>query len=298
VGIEHRNGRTYLYRSRRVGRHVRREYVASGFAATLADKWEQIERDRRDFAAWERATRIRRADEALAAGEEFDRLAALVYRAAMYLTGHTLHKRSEWRRTRGVQPMATIHDLGETPRTANADHGAPGAVDAGPRTVLDAAGRNEQPALAAARELMKNRKQVDALGYAALTARASLVSLAAAKDSNVAAALVAQCEQQTRELLAESGPEPSLAERMAAARVVNNWLTVHTLEALAATNAAASGPAGALDRRLTQAEKRLHASLKSLAVLRRLRKPVVVTQANIAKGGPMVVNNGTGEGEL
>ncbi len=46
-----------------------------------------------------------------------------------------------------------------------------------------------------------------------------------------------------------------------------------------------------LDKRLTLAENRLHASLKSLAVLRRLRKPTVVKQVNIAKG-PMVVNNG------
>jgi hypothetical protein len=44
------------------------------------------------------------------------------------------------------------------------------------------------------------------------------------------------------------------------------------------------------DRRLSQAERRLHASLKSLATLRPLRQPVV-NQINVA-GRPMHVVNG------
>ena len=40
----------------------------------------------------------------------------------------------------------------------------------------------------------------------------------------------------------------------------------------------------AIDKQLTRAERRLHASLKSLAILRRLRRPVVVAQLNVASG--------------
>lgn len=292
MGFEHRNGRVYYYRSRRVGRRVRREYVAAGEAAEMVATWDEMDRDRRDSAAWERAATLRQADEVLIAGAGFDHLAERVFRAAMHLTGHALHKRSEWRRTRGVRPMATVHDLGAPPRnpTAHAE------LDAPTRAALAAAGPGAAATLAAVREMLQNPKQADALGSAALTARAALIGLLATKDAHVATVLAQQCDRQTQELLADSGPEPSLAEWMAAARVVNNWLTVHALEAVAASNAIASSSAGALDRRLTQAERRLHASLRSLAVLRRLRQPVTMTQVNIAKRGPLVVNNGTPEG--
>jgi hypothetical protein len=46
----------------------------------------------------------------------------------------------------------------------------------------------------------------------------------------------------------------------------------------------------AIDKRVTQAEKRLHAALKSLAVLRRLHRPLPVAQVNVANG-PMQVDN-------
>lgn len=287
MSLEHRNGRVYYYRSRRVNGRVRREYAGAAEAALMYAKWDQIDRDRRDFEAWERATHRRRTDEALDAGARFDRLAERVFRAAMFLTGHCQHKRGEWRRARGVTPMATANDLGARPQNPTAG----GEPDPATLAAVEAAGAGGRAALVAVRQLFKNPKQVETLGYAAMSARAALLGLVGGRDELVVAALVEQCDRQTRELLADSGPEPSAAEWMAAARVVNNWLAVHALEATAALRSSAS-----LDQRLTQAERRLHASLKSLAVLRRLRQPVAVTQVNIAKGGPLVVNNGTGEG--
>src|SRR4051812_13133138 len=116
MGLEHRNGRIYYYRSRRVGGKAQREYVAAGFAATLIARRDEMDRDKRNFAAWERAEIRRRADEILAAGEEADRMADRVFRSVMHLTGHALHNRDEWRRTRGVPPMATIQETGAAPR--------------------------------------------------------------------------------------------------------------------------------------------------------------------------------------
>ncbi|MBP3955041.1 hypothetical protein J8F10_07065 [Gemmata sp. G18] len=296
MGLEHRNGRTYFYRSRRVGELVRREYVGSGYVAALSARWDEIERDRRGFAAWQEAERGREADEILATGAAFDRLADRVFRAVMHLTGHTLHKRSSWRRTRGVRAVATIQEMGAAPVTGATTRSKCEPLDTETQALIEQSGPSGPVAYGAVQALMQNPKQVEALGFTALTARVTLIGVLAKKDPGIAAVLAAQCEHQTRTLLADSGPDPSLAEWMAAARVVNNWLTVHNLEALATEPPAGGATAGALDRRLTQAEKRLHASLKSLAVLRRLRKPIAVTQVNIAKGGPLVVNNGTTEG--
>jgi hypothetical protein len=75
---------------------------------------------------------------------------------------------------------------------------------------------------------------------------------------------------------------------MAATRAAHNWLAVHILECMAAMRQPASPEAVAIERRVTQAERRLHLALKSLAVLRRLRKPA-------AKGGPKGVSTGEPE---
>lgn len=72
MGLEHRDGRVYYYRSRRVGGRVRREYVGAGEAAVMFARWDKLDRDRRDFDAWEKAERRREADEVLAAGAEAD----------------------------------------------------------------------------------------------------------------------------------------------------------------------------------------------------------------------------------
>lgn len=274
---------------------MRREYVAAGEAASLFAKQDKHDRAAVAVATQTRAVLVCHADEILNAGADFDRLADGLFRAVMSLAGYALHKRSEWRRIRGVQPMATVRDLGTTPRNPTANHAAPAKLDAPTRAALEAAGPGGAAALAVACEVLRNPKQAEALGYAALTARITLVNMLGLKDTQIAATLARQCETQMAQLLADSGPEPSLAEWMAAARVVNNWLTVHAIEATAASNVIAGGSAGALERRLTQAERRLHASLKSLAVLRRLRQPATMTQVNIAKRGPLVVNNGTPE---
>lgn len=46
MGLEHRNGRVYFYRSRRVGKLVRREYVAGGHLAALIARHEAVRAER------------------------------------------------------------------------------------------------------------------------------------------------------------------------------------------------------------------------------------------------------------
>jgi hypothetical protein len=85
------------------------------------------------------------------------------------------------------------------------------------------------------------------------------------------------------------GPEPTFAERLTITRAAHNWLAVHILECLMNQYELWGARAAALDKSLGRAERRLHASLQALAMLRRLRRPVV-KQVNVANG-PMLVNN-------
>ena len=249
MGIELRKGRYYWYDRKRVNGRMRCDYrgAVPAEAVALFRLQAEVDFETRVLARFKIEQRAKWADDVLAAGEEFNRLAEGVFRNAMQSTGHTLHKRSEWRRTRGVSAMEKTQAI----------------------------------ALA---------QKDPEWGNAARHALAGFLLLAAPKDDVLSDALVSEHRRYIAGLLAESS-EPTMAERMAATRAAHNWLAVHILECKAALQPPTGPNALMLDKRVTLAEKRLHASLKSLAVLRRLRKPTVVKQVNIAKG-PMVVNNG------
>ena len=108
MGIELRKGRYYWYDRKRVDGRVRCDY----FGAVPAQGVElfrlqaEVDFEKRVLARHKIEQLAKWADDVLAAGEEFNRLADGVFREVMHLTGHTLHKRSEWRRTRGVNAMA------------------------------------------------------------------------------------------------------------------------------------------------------------------------------------------------
>ena len=132
-------------------------------------------------------------------------------------------------------------------------------------------------------------KRAELAGVAEIAA-AALVVMATGIGKSTSDGMISKYWEYIAKLLAD-GPEPTFAERMAATRAAHNWLAVHILECEMALQTPTGANALILDKRVTLAEKRLHASLKSLAVLRRLRKPAVVKQVNVSNG-PMVVNNG------
>ena len=132
-------------------------------------------------------------------------------------------------------------------------------------------------------------KRAELAGVAEIAA-AALMVMATGIDKSTSDGMIVKYWEYIAKLLAD-GPEPTFAERMAATRAAHNWLAVHILECEMALQTPTGANALILDKRVTLAEKRLHASLKSLAVLRRLRKPAVGKQVNVSNG-PMVVNNG------
>jgi hypothetical protein len=97
----------YYTRSRKVGGRVVREYFGTGDMANVAAQMDTFERERRET---ERAARLAERSEldALDAPvKEMDRMADMLARAALVLSGFRQHHRSEWRKQRGKSQSAT-----------------------------------------------------------------------------------------------------------------------------------------------------------------------------------------------
>ena len=249
MGIELRKGRYYWYDRKRVNGRVRCDYYGAVPAqgVQLFRLQAEVDFEKRVLARHKIEQRAKWADDVLAAGEEFNRLADGLFREIMQLAGYKLHKRSEWRRTRGASAMEKSEAIAQVER---------------------------EPPCAGVAEM----------------AASVLILRAIELDKSISDGVHKNYWEYIDKLLAD-GPVPSFAERMAATRASHNWLSVHILECKVALQTQAGFNPMMLDKRLTLAEKRLHASLKSLAVLRRLRKPAAQKQVNFANG-PMVVNNG------
>ena len=267
MGVERRGNRLYLYRRERINGRLRGVYLCrlcpltEGFYRAI-EELKRLERQRREFEVeclgyW--------ADHVLEAGEEFDRLADRVFRAVMYLTGHGLHKRSEWRRTHGVTPMASVNEL--FPRTGKPKPAmiVPVGNNAEVQKLFDRAAAGDLSVLPAIKTLFADPKlhYRESIGAVESWARMALVRAVAGDDVAVAEAVGDKLNEYRKKLLEESGPNPPFAERMAAMRAAHNWFTVSILEMELAAQDAGSRSADAISRQLSRAERRLQASLKA-----------------------------------
>jgi hypothetical protein len=101
MGIVERNGRSYYYRSKRVGGRVVSEYVGSGPLVPLAAQLDLATRHRATMSRIDERTRIEEAEKADREQEAaFDR-AEDVFRSLMVAAGFNQHARGDWRRSRG-----------------------------------------------------------------------------------------------------------------------------------------------------------------------------------------------------
>lgn len=292
MGIERRKNRLYEYRHRRVNGRAVKEYVGpvdESMAAVLRQDAEDA-RQRREIHRRRTNMAGELAVAVLDAAEELDQLADDVYRTVLRLLGYELHHRSEWRKKRGVEPMASAREL---LRPVKRVVGLINPLSLHPeiQKVLKSAAAGDPAVLPAVRELLKNEYILAQLGGVAAEARRRLIDLVSGTQLAVSEATQMQMESQRKDLLADGGSDVSFAESLAAERVVHGWLTVHILEAYMAREEPGSKAASAIDKQLTRAQGRLLAALRSLAVLRRLRLPRVGVQVNVA-GSNMQVNNG------
>src|SRR5262245_41631374 len=101
MALVYRDGRPYLYRSRRAGDRVTSEYVASGEAALLIDEMERIDREKADFRRWRVEQEQAGLDELERALAEEAGRALDAARLALTTAGYHRPKRGPWRRRRG-----------------------------------------------------------------------------------------------------------------------------------------------------------------------------------------------------
>ena len=100
MGIVYRNGRPYLYRSKRRGGRVTSEFVASGVDALLISRLETIERDERDYKRWRERQDQKELDDLEQALDELAKQAHELAREALSAAGYHQHHRGAWRRRR------------------------------------------------------------------------------------------------------------------------------------------------------------------------------------------------------
>lgn len=275
MGVELRRGRPFLYVRKRVNGRLRGSYgrpLSEAEADFYRARAESV-RIGRDADRNEVQRIVKRADAVLLASAEFDRLADRLFRSVMHLCGFKLHHRAEWRKTRGINSMFNLAELFSTgkPRPALIP---PVVDDPEKMKVLELAAKGDRSVLPAVMELLKDQQFLTLAGGVARMAEVALIAQAAGDHLAVAHAISVKIDEYQAQLLADCGPTPTYAERMAATRCAHNWVALHIVEFWAARSTPSSAAAIALDKRLTQAERRLHLALRSLATLRRLRRPV------------------------
>ncbi|HEX4610178.1 MAG TPA: hypothetical protein VH092_18445 [Urbifossiella sp.] len=300
LSVERRKCRLYLYARVRVAGRLRARYVGpiGPLAAAALVVRAGVERECLRAAA--RNARDRSAA-VLVAGALLDRVADQLTRTAMWLGGFHLHHRGQWRKRREeTPPMAGVTDdddldQDDAPpvRPARSPRPPHLPVDPGNQTQAELfaqAARGDPEALPGVRKLLENPRNLRFFGDLADHARLALVDRVAGDHLVVAEAVRGRLTEVEAGFLADAGPDPTFAERVAAGRAAHAWVTVHHLEVLLAKERVGTPGRAAVEKDLSRAERRLQAALRGMATLRRLRGPAVrLTQVNVSGAEKVVV---------
>jgi hypothetical protein len=305
MGIEVRNGRLYLYSRVRVKGKLHSQYcglITPERAAELRIKLA-TEKALRLHAKYAAQAVGQQAAVVVEVGADFDNLADQLFRVTMQISGYHLHRRSEWRKSKGEFTMPTKNALiADSDPLSDLNFLSPGepkrkhaiinplSDDPAVRKILAKAAAGDRASLPAVRKLLANPNNQRQFGDVADMARDRLIVAIAGDDLTVNEAVRLQVSEMQGKLMAESLSSGSFVEELAAVRVIHNWLALYCLETKFANQRVGTSEADEISRQMAQVERRYQASLKALATLRRLNRPALATQVNLATG-PMVVNN-------
>lgn len=298
LSVEKRKGSLYLYRRGRVNGRQAAQYLGPVTEDEAELLREPVGPSPAARARAEAADVDRAAADVLAAGLGFEALADRAFRSAMEAAGYRLHARSVWRAPTRGRPMARrrFDDdddaglAGPPPKAVRPGLIRAKGFDPKEDAILDRARAGDGTAVAGVKEVVAaHPEMLNRWGNVGSFAQMKLVREAAGDDLTLQHCINRRIEHLQKKLEADAGPSATYAEWLTIQRVVNNWLAVHILECRLQDYDDASPAAAALERRLPQAERRLHASLKALATLKRLRGPAV-TQVNVATTGNVLVN--------
>lgn len=281
MGLVTRNGRTYYYKSKRIGGRVVTRYCGGGPFASLAAEYDSARRSeariRRQAAADERRARIeadrkaaRKARAVRARLVEEDgridgysrRVDAAVARALTAL-GYHRPNRGPWRKRR-------VKTMDQTP-----------AVKYNPATLARLVREGEAKAVEYYRR--HNGDGDDGMERIVVYTLPTIAKTEDQPANEDQATTIRAHMQMMRDRLAPPGS--SEIEILLASRAVLDWLHVHRLEqqlSLAHIGHSYSRPGlSHADRLLSRAHARYTKSLAALAKVRRLSVPVVIGQVNV-----------------
>lgn len=288
MALEHRNGRVYYYRSRRIGKRVRKEYQGAGYPATLMAQLDGIDRDRKDYADWEKQEKRERRRKWCAGLREALGRANQIIADALSAAGWHQHKR-EWRKRRGVTmttDLATV--IGTwTPDVLERQAG-PLAQD-----VANKAAKGDRSTLPAVRQYLDNPAAVALWGDPGRTVLERWVKLYARTDLVTEEAMFRHA-QALRESL--TGPNPTALDALLAERVVLAWVTLSVLEGWQARmvqgwiEKPTVKPETMLNvfaPHVDYAHRQFMAACRTLAKVRRVKLPDVLALVNVNTSVPI-----------
>jgi hypothetical protein len=275
-------GHRYYRRSRRVGGRVVTEHVGRG---ELADLEAQYDADVRGLDHMDRVARRARvySDGAeFVAYFEFDDVLACVVSALAHRMGWHRHKRA-WRKKRGAD-MGDIQKLRKKidklrafvdaqPLRAPELYGVPDAD----RAVLAKAAAGDAAALDAAEPYFSDPVRLRRWGDPMYAARCWLVSQSGGDNAVVQRATHRHATAMRDGLGWEAA---DALQRLAIVRVVNNWLAVGVLEAKANRIEPGHQSRAAIEKVLSQADRRLMQAVRTLAILRGIKPNEVLARVS------------------
>jgi hypothetical protein len=283
VALEHRgNGRVYYYRSRRVGKKVRREYHGAGYVCTLMAKLDGLERSRKEFAAWEKKDRLDRWRKRFSKLREAIARANRVVADALRAAGWHQHNR-EWRKRRGATMATDLATVIGTWTPGELDKRA-GALAA---DVYEKSAKGDHSVLPAVRQYLDNPAAVALWGDVGRSICARWVKLHARNDLLVEEAMLRRA-QALREGLA--GPNPTALDAILAERVVLTWVSLTVLEEWQSKlfrgflEKGASNPdalLGLFPKHIDHAHRHFMAACRTLAKVRRAKLPEVLALVKV-----------------
>lgn len=289
MGWELRDGRRYLYRSRRVNGRPVKEYVAAddrfGLDELMADDLGRLLRAQAKLRRVARQARTECRgwiDELLAAAAAANIQLRTLAEGVLCALGYRRHNRGEWRMRFELSSLrkqidALQQKLAERKPLVNytAPAGDPEAVELFAKARAGDAGAQDR-----IHALIRERKWLDWLGDIGRQATRQLVWRASGGDPVWEAGMAQKANALRDQLLGEN---PSVLEVLLARRVVNGWLATHTLELEMTLRPPAEARDRAhLDRALSRAQKRMTEAVRELARVRRLQAPAILTQLNLA----------------
>jgi hypothetical protein len=266
-------GNRYYRRNRRENGRVVVEHVGRGRMARLEERLDtQVRELRRMVTAKERGERQEyefNLRQALLANHW---LAAL-FGVLAHWNGYHLHRR-QWRRKRGGEMAKNIGIkaidalLGRLEPRWNEPLLKPWVGDllAADRALVEALVEADEGALLKVRKYTDDPAVFRRWGNPAYMARVWLVYQISGDDQVVRRAVYRQVDELGTELGREGA---GYLERLAISRVVHNWLMVTALEARACSFRPEAKQRAAVERALSQAERRYTQALWTLAYIRR-----------------------------